>query len=558
MSHSTLELTVVGMTCAGCERHVSDALRGADGVLAVTSISHADGRAVVDLAGDADVAAVAAAATEAGYPAQVLRLRRPAGEQGRRSLRADRDFDLVIVGSGSASFAAAIAARELGRSVAMVEEGTLGGTCVNVGCVPSKYLIRAAEARYHATHHGFPGVATSAGPPDWAALLAEKDAFVDALRQAKYESVLDAYAPIELVRGRGTLLGTPEGHVDVLVGARRIKAGKVLVATGGAAWAPPIPGLEAGGWWTSTEALAAPEVPARLLVLGGSAVGLETAQTLARFGARVTVVELAPTIVPLEDPEVGPELARHLQAEGITVVTSAQIRSAERTGRGWALDLSRGGQTDRLEGDALLVATGRRPNTRGLGLEGLGIELGRRGGVVTDATQRSSHPDVYAAGDVTDAPMFVYVAAYLGNLAARNMFGDPAEEADLSALPKVTFTDPQVASVGLTEAQARAAGHDVIVSRLGMENVPRAIVNKDVRGFIKLIADAETDRLLGAHIVAAEAGEMIQEATLMLKYGLSVAEIGRAFHPYLTLSEGMKLACQMFRKDVKKLSCCAA
>ncbi len=465
------------------------------------------------------------------------------------------DFDLVIVGAGSAGFAAAIKAADLGSRVAMAEGGTLGGTCVNVGCVPSKTLIRAAETQYRRAHHGFRGVPTTDGGPDWSIVRAEKDALVAELRQAKYWDVLRAYPAITLVQ-EGATLGS--ANQVRLASGRTLGARKILVTTGASPWAPPIPGLAEAGYLDNASAMALEHLPKSLIVIGASAVGLELAQLFARLGVRVTVLEALSRVVPAEDEAIGNALGDYLRSEGLEVHTDIQIDRVSRGSDGYAVQFHAGRETRTAHAVQLLVATGRRANSAGFGLDRIGVTLGKKGEIVVNEFLQTTIPDVYAAGDVIGDPMFVYVAAYAGALATENALTGNVRRYDLSALPKVTFTDPAVASVGLTEDQARAHGIEPLVSKLPLEHVPRALAARDTRGFVKLVADAATRKIVGAHILAAEAGEMVTEPALAIKQGLTIEDLTSAFHPYLTLSEGIKLAAQTFTKDVATLSCCAA
>jgi mercuric reductase len=465
------------------------------------------------------------------------------------------EFDVAVVGGGSAGFAAAIKGAELGARVGVIEGGTLGGTCVNVGCVPSKTLIRAADARHRRIHHGFRGIPTTDGRPDWPTLRAEKDALVAELRQSKYWNVLRAHPSISLFQERATLVS---GHQVRLASGRTVTAGKIVVTTGSSPWAPPIPGLAEAGYLHNASAMALEHLPESLIVIGASAVGLELAQLFARLGVQVTVLEALPRVVPAEDPDVGNALGDYLRSEGLEVRTELQIDGVGRTRDGYAVQFRAGREPRTARADQLLVATGRRANTAGFGLEGIGVTLGTKGEIVVNEFLQTTNPDVYAAGDVIGDPMFVYVAAYGGALAAENALTGNERRYDLSALPKVTFTDPAVAAVGLTEVQAQAQGIQPLMSKLPMEHVPRSLAARDTRGFVKLVADGATRKIVGAHILAAEAGEMITEPALAIKYGLTIEDLTSTFHPYLTLSEGIKLASQTFTKDVAKLSCCAA
>lgn len=469
-------------------------------------------------------------------------------------MRSD-EFDLVVIGGGSAGFAGAIKAADLGARVAIAEGGTLGGTCVNVGCVPSKTLIRAAEAQHRRAHHGFAGIPVTDGRPDWPAVRAEKDVLVAELREAKYWNVLHSYPSITLFEERATL--APDRQVR-LSGGRALRAGKLLVATGSSPWAPPIPGLVEAGFLDNASAMALELLPESLIVIGASAVGLELAQLFARLGVRVTVLEALPRVAPAEDADIGNALGDLLRAEGLALHVGVQVEQVSHGPSGYNVSFHGDGASRTIRGEQLLVATGRRANTGGFGLDAVGVTAGKQGAIGVNEFLQTTNPDIYAAGDVIGDPMFVYVAAYGGALAAENALNGKPRRYDLTALPKVTFTDPAVASVGLTEDQARAQGIEPLVSKLPLEHVPRALVARDTRGFVKLVAAAATRKLVGAHILAAEAGEMITEPALAIKLGLTLDDLISTFHPYLTLSEGIKLAAQAFTTDVAKLSCCAA
>jgi len=466
----------------------------------------------------------------------------------------------MVIGGGSAGFAAAIKGSELGYRVALVEAGTIGGTCVNVGCVPSKALIRAMEQYHRAGETRFRGVHTTKGALDWAQVVAHKDELVAELRQAKYRDVLAGYPNVTYIEGRARLQKTSEGSKDLLVveiNGQAYAPGKIILATGASPWAAPIPGLDEAGYLTSTTAMELTKLPRSMIVLGANAVGLEQAQIFARAGVRVTVLELLPRIAPFEDEDVSAALQGCLEEEGLRVATGFQTSSVEKREGRYFLTGTRDGGKMVFDAEQLLVATGRRPNTSGMGLEAAGVQLGPRGGVLVDENLRTTNPDVYAAGDVTGRDMFVYVAAYAGGLAAENALTGSAKRYETAYIPRVTFTDPQIASAGLTEAQAREAGHAVKTSLLPMDYVPRALAARDTRGLVKLVADAATDKLLGAHILAPEAGEMIQVAALALKLGLTVADLRGTIFPYLTNVEALKLAALGFEKDVSQLSCCA-
>jgi mercuric reductase len=549
-----LTIEVGGMTCDHCERSVSEALQAVPGVHHVLDVSHTDASARVLAGPEATPGLIERAVAKAGYGARVKE--QPNGSEAPVVItKGGGQFDLLIVGGGSAGFAAAIKAADLGARVAMTEGGTLGGTCVNVGCVPSKTLIRAAEARHRRMHHAFRGIPSTDGQPDWPTVRGEKDALVAELRQTKYWNVLRAYPSITLFQERAAFISGLEAR---LASGRTLTAGKIVVATGSSPWAPPMSGLPEAGYLDNASAMALERLPESLIVIGASAVGLELAQMFARLGVRVTVLEALPRVLPAEDADLGNTLGDYLRSEGLELHTDIQIDRVSRANDGYAVEFRAGREASTARAGQLLVATGRRANSVGVGLDGIGVRLGEKGEIVVNDFLQTTNPDVYAAGDVLGDPMLVYVAAYGGALAAENALTGNQRRYDLSALPKVTFTDPAVASVGLSEDQARAQGIDPLVSKLPLEHVPRALAARDTRGFIKLVVDAGTKKIIGAHILAAEAGEMITESTLAIKGGLTIEDLTSAFHPYLTLSEGIKLAAQSFTKDVAKLSCCAA
>jgi mercuric reductase len=542
-------LEVAGMTCTDCEHHVTAALEGAGAEQ--VSADFRRGVARFTWPEGAAEAGLRAAVTRAGYTPGTLRAESPGAPAAPGGGAAD--FDLLVLGAGSAAFAAAIRGRDAGYRVALAEAGTLGGTCVNVGCVPSKALLAAGAAYWAAGHHPFAGVTTSAGPVDLAALVAQKDELVAALRQEKYADLVDAYG-FEVLPGHAAFTG-PD---TVEVAGRVIRPGAVLIATGASPAAPPIPGLAGAGYLTSTTALDLKQVPQRLAVIGANAVGLELGQFFGHLGSAVTFLDVAGRIAPFEEPEVSQALTGVLRGQGATVHTSAQIRSVEREGDARRIRATVDGEELVIEAEEILVATGRRPNTAGLGLEVAGVATDARGAVLTDARLRTANPRVWAAGDVTPAPQFVYVSAYQGAVAAGNALLGEAREVNLTGLPRVIFTTPPAAGAGLTEAQARDAGYQVTTSVLPATAVPRALVNHDTAGVTKLVADAATGVLLGASVVGEGAGDVIQTAVLAIRHHVTVAELAATFHPYLTTAESLKLAAQAFTRDVARLSCCAA
>ena len=542
-------LEVGGMTCDDCAHHVTAALErvGAEDV----SVTWRSGEARLSVPDGLAEDVVRSAVEGAGYRPGTLRLLGTGIP--KEGTGGSYDYDLVVVGAGSAAFAAAIKATEAGYRVALIEHGTLGGTCVNVGCVPSKALLRAGELAWAAGHHPFAGLSTSSGPVDLQALVAQKDELVGDLRQMKYADLVADYG-FTVIPGHARFRGPEVLEVD----GHPIRGRVYLVATGASPAVPPIPGLAESGYLTSTSALELTEVPKRLVVIGANAIGLELGQFFLHVGSEVTFIDVAERIAPFEEPEISEALASVLAAQGAAIHTGAQVLQVDRHDGHVTVRAQVGEHELDLTCDEVLVATGRRPNTEGLGLEGAGVTLDGRGALVVDDELATANPRIYGAGDVTGAPQFVYVSAYEGALAVDNALLGAGRKVDFTGLPRVTFTTPQVAGAGLTEVQAAAAGYEVETSVLPLAAVPRALVNHDTAGLVKLVAEVGTGRLLGASVLAEGAGDVIQSAVLAIRHGITTAELAATFHPYLTMVEALKLAAQTFTRDVEKLSCCAA
>jgi mercuric reductase len=460
---------------------------------------------------------------------------------------------IAVLGSGGGAMGAALKAADLGATVTLIERGAIGGTCVNVGCVPSKILIRAAHIAHLRGESPFDaGLSATPAVIDRRRLLAQQQARVDELRHTKYEALLAGIPAITVVRGNARFVDGHTVAVDLAEGGQRmVSFDRCLVATGARPSVPPVPGLAETPYWTSTEALASDRIPPRLAVIGSSVVAVELAQAFARLGSTVTILARS-TLLFRDDPAIGEAVTAVFRAEGMTVLPQTQASSVSFANGEFTL-ATNGGM---VRADQLLVATGRAPNTDGLNLEAAGVALDARGAIIVDDHMRTNAPGIYAAGDCTDQPQFVYVAAGAGTRAAINMTGGDAA-LDLTTMPAVVFTDPQVATVGLSEAEAHLRNIETDSRTLPLDAVPRALVNFDTRGFIKLVAEAGTGRLLGVQAVAPEAGELIQSAALAIRARMTVHDLADQLFPYLTMVEGLKLAAQTFTKDVSQLSCCA-
>jgi mercuric reductase len=537
------------MTCEHCARSAETALNQLSGVEA--TVSYGDGIANIRGETPGGLATLRAALAKRGYGLEQLIATQLPEEPGS-------GLHIAIIGSGGAAFAAAIRAIEGGARVTMIEHAPMiGGTCVNVGCVPSKILLRAAEIRHDQTHHSFAGIGQSDTPVDRAALLDQLRARVDALRGAKYEHILDDKPGITLLRGSARFEDAKTLIVDDESGKTiRLTPDRILIAAGAAPVIPPIPGLVGTPHWTSTEALFASAMPTSMIVIGSSFVALELAQAYRRLGTEVTVLARA-SLLTRDDPDLGAGLQAALEAEGIKLLVNTEAQAVSHSDNRFTVMLKGGARdSSTIVAEQLLIAAGRRPNTDDLALDRAGVATDAAGAIVVDDHMRTTVEHIYAAGDCSTMPQLVYVAAAAGTRAAINMTGGDAA-LDLSIVPTVVFTDPAVATVGLDVAQARAAGIEIITRRLDLENVPRALANFNTTGFVKLVADADSQRLIGAQILAHNAGEMIQTAAIAIKYRMTVQELGNMLFPYLVMTEGLKLAAQTFTKDVSQLSCCA-
>ena len=557
-----ITLHIEGMTCTSCAEHVQQALTNVPGVRAA-SVSYPQRQAEIEADAGVSVAPLVAAVATLGYRARLTDTpNKPAGLLDKalgwlggetKHVGGEQALHVAVIGSGGAAMAAALKAVEQGARVTLIERGTIGGTCVNVGCVPSKIMIRAAHIVHLRRESPFDAGLPAAAPAVLRErLLAQQQGRVEELRHAKYEGILASTPAITVLRGEARFRDTRTLTVATADGGtHEVNFDRCLIATGASPALPPIPGLADTPHWTSTEALESSSLPERLAVIGSSVVAVELAQAFARLGSQVTILARS-TLFFREDPAIGEAVTDAFRAEGIEVLDHTQASHVAYAGGEFVLTTGQG----EVRADKLLVATGRAPNTRSLNLEAAGVEVNAQGAIVIDRAMRTSAPHIFAAGDCTDQPQFVYVAAAAGTRAAINMTGGDAA-LDLTAMPAVVFTDPQVATVGYSEAEAHHDGIETDSRTLTLDNVPRALANFDTRGFIKLVIEEGSGRLIGVQVVAPEAGELIQTAVLAIRNRMTVQELADQLFPYLTMVEGLKLAAQTFSKDVKQLSCCA-
>jgi mercuric reductase len=477
-------------------------------------------------------------------------------------------YDLLILGSGATAFAAATRARELGKTAAMTEARTLGGTCVNRGCLPSKNLIEAARLVYDAAHPRFSGLAPAQLAVDFPTLIAQKDALIQDYRQQHYTSLLEnredgvavSYGHAILADPHTVEVTAPDGRV------RRLSGDQVLIATGSSPSIPAIPGLADTPYLTSDlltsgEAQELTELPASLLVLGGGYIALELGQLFARFGVAVTILEPSGRLLKDYEPEIGTALREILRAEGIQVVTRAKVEQVRGDASGVQVHTQVREQPQVFHAARLLLATGRRPNTTDLGLERAGVRLDERGAILVDTHLRTTVSHIWAAGDVIgremESQMATPVGAHDGGMAAENALAGSLRMVDHTVIPRAIFTDPPVAVVGLTDREANARGFACQCNTIPMSVVPRAGAIRDTRGVIKMVLECPTRRVLGVSMLGVNAGEVIHEAAMALRFGATADDFIDLIHVYPTMAEALKLVALSFTKDVSKLSCCA-
>ena len=464
------------------------------------------------------------------------------------------DYDLIIIGGGAAAFAAATKAADLGRTALMINGGLpIGGTCVNVGCIPSKHLLAIGDELFYGQRPRFAALGNGHAPAfDFAKAIAGKDSVVAEARQRNYVNVLDHLDGVQLLEARARFVGPRQ----VEAGGDRYEADKVLIATGSSTKPLPIPGLDDAGWLTNVTAMQLKELPESLVVIGGGPLGLEFAQMFAHFGTGVTVLEALGRILPAHEPEAGLEMRRVLDAEGIAVHTRAMVERVERRGGHKVVHFKTGDSQQEVDAQEILVAAGIRPNTADMGLDAAGVETDKGGFVQVDQHYRTANPDVFAAGDCIGGMALETVAAKEGSLAAENALMVAVRTLNYDHVPHAVFTNPQVASVGLTEAEEMRRFNACSCRTVFMDAVPKALALNEDRGLFKMVIHPRSSKILGVHIVSPHAADLIHEAAVAVKFGLTIDDIIDTVHVFPTFSEGIKRAAQAFTRDVSVMSCC--
>jgi mercuric reductase len=460
-------------------------------------------------------------------------------------------YQLIIIGGGSAGFAGATRANDDEIKTALINDGPLGGTCVNIGCVPSKYLLEATNFYTHAEKPVFDGISIDDIRLDFRKMMAEKNELVEKLRLSNYRSVLEYMPHVRLYEGRAILVGKNRVKVNDDI----LESDKILLSIGAKPHVPAFTGIENLNYLTSDDMLELKEPPKSLIVIGGRAVALEFAQIFYRSGSNVTILQRSERILPQQEPEISEKLAEYLREEGVKIHTDVRIERFYQEHDVMGVEVSVGGQPMRFEASEIMIATGRKPRLDDLGLETVEVEV-ENGFIKVDEYCRTSNPGIYAAGDCTGSFQLETLAAKMGNYAVRNAFHGANLTINVKEIPSVVFTDPQAAMVGYTEEEFSELMGYCSCRSVEMYLVPKAQIIKDTRGLVKIGMDYKTKKIVGGQILAHNAAELIHELTLAVKFGLTIDVIIETSHVFPTLSEGIKKACQAFYRDVSTMSCC--
>lgn len=464
------------------------------------------------------------------------------------------DPDLIVLGSGSTAFAAALHAASYGARVLMVEKSVLGGTCVNWGCIPSKTMIHAALFSHEARLGAAIGSGCAPGEVNGDLLAAHRDEVVRQLRQERYLDVLNTVTGLELVKGTARFVNPRTVEVD----GRPYRSERFLVAVGGTPRVPPIPGLDRVDYLTSRSALLLKKLPRDLLIVGGGVIAVELGQMYGRLGCRVTILEHGHRLLPTVEREPAEALQEVLAAEGARIVLDATVCGVARRNGGVTVNAEVAGVMTEFRAEKLLLAVGTAPATGDIGLDRAGVALDRKGFIVTDPHLRTSAPGIWAAGDVIGGMMIATVGAREGILAVDDMFNAGcACPMDYLTAPMAIFTDPELGLAGHTEESARLAGFDVMVNTMPVSAIPKAHVTGHHAGVIKMVADRATGRLLGVQLLCHRGADLINGVVLALRLKATVDDLASMLPVYPTMGEGLRLCAQGFSRDISRLSCCA-
>ncbi|WP_456463213.1 mercury(II) reductase [Lutibacter sp.] len=540
-----VSLEIIGMTCSGCAKSIEKNVSQLRGVIQ-NNVDYKKGEGNFSF----DETLIS--------KENIIQEIEKTGHYKVKNKLNSNHFDLIIIGGGSAAFSAAIKAESIGLSTLMINGGlNFGGTCVNVGCVPSKNLIRAAETAYHATHSNFKGIQPKGVEIDFKQVIRDKKQLVATLQQKKYLDVVSGFENFTMLEGWAKF----RDNKTILVNEKDYyTAKKFIIATGSTTNIPTIEGLNDIDYLTNVTLFDLEEKPKSLTIMGAGYIALEIAMAYNRLGVKIRIIEFTDRPLRSETKDITDVLETQLKNEGIEIYPNYRALKFENKGAKISIHCKCPDGSIALfeEPGRILIAIGIKPNTFKLGLENTSLNLDKSGHIIVNSMMETNLSNIYAAGDVINTPSFVYTAATEGSTAVTNAFTEENRTVDYSSLPWVVFTDPQIAGAGLDEITAEKRGIPFEVSKIQLKDIPRAIVANDTRGFIKLIRNIKTDKLIGARVIAPEGGELIQQLSMAIKYGITVKELAENFYPYLTLSEGVKLAAITFGKDISKLSCCTS
>ena len=443
------------------------------------------------------------------------------------------NFDAIIIGSGQAGNPLSSALAEHGWTVAQIEESHLGGTCINTGCTPTKTMVASAQVAYYARNAALWGVLAENVRVDLPAILARKDKIVETFRAGQQRRI-DRHPKIRLYRGHARFVSAHQ----VQVGEDLLESERIFINAGTRSAVPAIHGIETVGALTNESLMELGELPEHLIVLGGGYIGLEFGQMFRRFGSRVTIVHRGAQILHREDEDIARELHKTLEAEGIAFRLNAHSRHVAKSGSEISLTVDAGGKTETIRGSHLLNATGRRPNTDSLGLDKAGVALDAHGYIKVNGRLETSVPGIWALGDIKGGPEFTHIAYNDYQIVFANLIEGKNLTIENRYLPYSLFTDPQLGRVGMTEREARASGRKLKMGVFSMTHVARAIERGETAGFMKIIIDADTDRILGAAILGIEGGELVQILGAMILAGAPYTVLKGAVYIHPTLAEG--------------------
>ena len=470
-------------------------------------------------------------------------------------------FDLVILGRGAAAFSAAIKASELSNgemTVAMIGNGLLGGTCVNVGCVPSKYLLEASHSVFRPGHPKMAGIHSTRVKYEFSEVMDGLRSYVAHARYSKYAQVIKNYNNVKLFNGLGRFVDKKTIRVSDSEGndIAMVYGSNVLIATGSHPTIPNIEGLKETGFLTSDTIWELKELPESVAIIGGGAIGLEIGQALLHFGSKVKVIEALDSLLPQTEPEISSAMKKYLEKEGMKFYLRARVSSVNRSRESKSVDIITHNGKETVVVQDIIVATGRQPNTAYLNLKAAGVDTNSRGQIVTSKTMKTSAPGIYAAGDCVSKKMFLEtLAAREGVVAVSNMFGEELA-IDYDSATWAVFTSPQIAGVGVTENEFSRKNGSCSCRVFSLESLTKASIMGETEGIIKITVDPKDNRVVGMHIMGPNATDIITEGSYAVRFGYTIDDIISTSHIFPSFSEGVKLAAQSFIRDLSKMACC--